>query len=366
MTHQHIGIPTYPHNVRINHYSNQMLAFVSFRNQKMVRRRFEDSAFFVRQSDADTASFDFEEEKMAIQWYPGHMTQARKKAAETMEFIDVVIEVLDARVPEASHNPMIEDMRLFRQRPNLKILNKADLADPDITQAWLQHYNQQEGVKAAALSCKKPGDAKKIPDLCQQLAQHRGTHLKPLRMMIMGIPNVGKSTLMNALLNRRIAKVGDEPAVTKSQQRFELSEVMTITDTPGMMWPKIAHESDGYMLAASHAIGRNAVIDEDVALFLADILLKRYPTLLTARYKTDVSGMDGVDLLEVVAKRRGYLLKGGHTDMEKTAMAFLVDYRSGALGRISLESPQSRQRMLQREAEQQAAAEEPAASDYLD
>ncbi|PKO52864.1 MAG: ribosome biogenesis GTPase YlqF, partial [Betaproteobacteria bacterium HGW-Betaproteobacteria-2] len=190
---------------------------------------------------------------MAIQWYPGHMTQARKKAAETMEFIDVVIEVLDARVPEASHNPMIEDMRLFRQRPNLKILNKADLADPEVTQAWLQHFNQQQGVKAVALSCKKPGDAKKIPGLCQQLAPHRGTHLKPLRMMIMGIPNVGKSTLMNALLNRRIAKVGDEPAVTKSQQRFELSEVMTITDTPGMMWPKIAHESDGYMLAASHA-----------------------------------------------------------------------------------------------------------------
>ncbi|PKO63402.1 MAG: ribosome biogenesis GTPase YlqF, partial [Betaproteobacteria bacterium HGW-Betaproteobacteria-17] len=143
-------------------------------------------------------------------------------------------------------------------------------------------------------------------------------------------------------------------------------EVMTITDTPGMMWPKIAHESDGYMLAASHAIGRNAVIDEDVALFLADILLERYPALLNTRYKTDVSGMDGVDLLEVVAKRRGYLLKGGHTDMEKTAMAFLVDYRSGALGRISLESPQSRQLMLGREAEQQAAAEEPASSDYLD
>lgn len=303
---------------------------------------------------------------MAIQWYPGHMTQARKKAAETMEFIDIVIEVLDARVPEASHNPMIEDMRLFRQRPNLKILNKADLADPDVTQAWLHYYNQQAGVKAVALSCKKPGDAKKIPALCQSLAPHRGTHLKPLRMMIMGIPNVGKSTLMNALLNRRIAKVGDEPAVTKSQQRFELSEVMTITDTPGMMWPKIAHESDGYMLAASHAIGRNAVIDEDVALFLADILLERYPHLLTQRYKVDVSQMDAVNLLQAVAKRRGYLLKGGHFDMEKTAMAFLVDYRSGTLGRISLESPESRRRMIEGEAIQQAAQEEPSASDYLD
>lgn len=283
---------------------------------------------------------------MAIQWFPGHMTSARKKAEETMEFTDVVIEVLDARVPEASHNPMIEDLRLFRQRPSLKILNKADLADPAVTQAWLNHFNRQEGVKAAALSCKKPGDAKKIPGLCRSLAPHRGTNLKPLRMMIMGIPNVGKSTLMNALLNRRIAKVGDEPAVTKSQQRFDLNDQMSITDTPGMMWPKIKYESDGYMLAASHAIGRNAVIDEDVAEFLASILLERYPALLQARYKTDVSNMDAIDLLEAVGKRRGYLLKGGELDMEKTAMAFLVDYRSGTLGRISLETPESRTEMI--------------------
>ncbi len=290
---------------------------------------------------------------MAIQWFPGHMTSARKKAEETMEFTDIVIEVLDARVPEASHNPMIEDLRLYRQRPSLKILNKADLADPAATQAWLNHFNRQDGVKAVALSCKKPGDAKKIPGLCRSLAPHRGTNLKPLRMMIMGIPNVGKSTLMNALLNRRIAKVGDEPAVTKSQQRFELSPQLTITDTPGMMWPKIKYESDGYMLAASHAIGRNAVIDEEVAEFLAGILLQRYPALLQARYKTDVSNMDAIDLLEAVGKRRGYLLKGGELDMEKTAMAFLVDYRSGTLGRISLETPESRAIMMA-EAQQQA------------
>lgn len=283
---------------------------------------------------------------MAIQWYPGHMTSARKKAAETMEYIDVVIEVLDARIPEASHNPMIEELRLFRQRPNLKILNKADLADPATTQAWLNYFNKQPNVKAVALSCKKPGDANKIPNLCKVLAPHRDSPIKPLRMMIMGIPNVGKSTLMNALLNRRIAKVGDEPAVTKSQQRFDLSPLMNITDTPGMMWPKIAYESDGYMLAASHAIGRNAVIDEDVAIFLANILIKQYPDLLNTRYKTDVSAMDGIDLLEVIAKRRAYRLKGGEWDMEKTAMAFLVDYRSGAIGRVSLETPQSRSEMI--------------------
>jgi len=305
---------------------------------------------------------------MGIQWFPGHMTSARKKAAETMEFIDIVIEVLDARIPEASHNPMIEELRLHRQRPNLKILNKADLADPAITQAWLDYYNKQEGVKAVALSCKKPGDAAKIPGLCKQLAPHRGTHLKRLRMIIMGIPNVGKSTLMNALLNRRIAKVGDEPAVTKSQQRFELDATMSITDTPGLMWPKIQHESDGYMLAASHAIGRNAVIDEEVAVFLADILLKRYPTLLNVRYKIDVSNMDAVDVLEAIAKRRGCKLKGGESDMEKVAMAFLVDYRSGALGRVSLETPETRQAMIEaaKPLRPEANATEPADTEYLD
>lgn len=288
---------------------------------------------------------------MAIQWFPGHMTSARKKAEETLEHIDVVIEVLDARVPAASHNPMIEEMRNFRQRPNLKILNKADLADPQVTQAWLNYFNNQPNTKAVALSCKKPGDAKKIPGLCRQLAPHRGTPLKPLRMMIMGIPNVGKSTLMNALLNRRAAKVGDEPAVTKSQQRFELSDSLNITDTPGMMWPKIEHESDGYMLAASHAIGRNAVIDEDVAEFLGNLLLKQYPALMNTRYKLDVmkldvTSIDGIDLLEAIAKRRSYKRNDGHWDMERTAMALLTDYRSGAIGRVSLESPQSRAEML--------------------
>jgi ribosome biogenesis GTPase A len=288
---------------------------------------------------------------MAIQWFPGHMTSARKKAEETLEHIDVVIEVLDARVPAASHNPMIEEMRNFRQRPNLKILNKADLADPQITQAWLNYFNSQPNTKAVALSCKKPGDAKKIPGLCRQLAPHRGTPLKPLRMMIMGIPNVGKSTLMNALLNRRAAKVGDEPAVTKSQQRFDLSDSLNITDTPGMMWPKIEHESDGYMLAASHAIGRNAVIDEDVAEFLGNLLLKQYPALMNARYKLDVmkldvNSIDGIDLLEAIAKRRTYKRNDGEWDMERTAMALLTDYRSGAIGRVSLESPQSRAEMI--------------------
>ena len=283
---------------------------------------------------------------MAINWFPGHMVSARKKAAETMERTDVVIEVLDARIPEASRNPMIEDLRMQRQRPCLKILNKADLADPAATRVWLDFYNHQKGVKAVALSCKKPADVAKVPDLCLSIALHRGTPLKPLRMMIMGIPNVGKSTLMNALLRRRVAAVGDEPAVTKSQQRFDLNERMTVTDTPGLMWPKIEYASDGLMLAASHAVGRNAVIDEEVAEFLAGILLVRYPALLAERYGCRAEQLDAVGVIEAVAKRRGFRLKGGAPDLEQAALALLKDYRTGALGRISLETPASRAVML--------------------
>lgn len=283
---------------------------------------------------------------MSIQWFPGHMTSARKKAAETMERADVVIEVLDARVPEAGSNPMIRELREYRQRPCLKVLNKADLADPAATKAWLDYFNGQKGVKAIAISCKKPGDAAKIPALCLLLAPHRGTSLKALRMMIMGIPNVGKSTLMNALLKRRAAKVGDEPAVTKSQQSFDLNDHMTLIDTPGLMWPKIEHDSDGYMLAASHSIGRNAVIEEEVAAFLGDILLARYPSLVSKRYGCAAENMDGHHLIEAIAKRRGFRLKGGGHDLEKAALTLLQDYRDGTLGRISLETPETRKAML--------------------
>ena len=272
------------------------------------------------------------------------MTLARNEAEKTMEFIDVVIEVLDARMPEASCNPMISELRLFRQRACLKILNKADLADPAVTQAWLNFYNQQAGVKAVALSCKNASDAAKVPKLCQSLAPHRDNNHKPLRMMVMGIPNVGKSTLMNTLLKRRVAKVGDEPAVTKSQQRLAINTQMTLTDSPGMLSPKIEHPEDGLMLATIHAIGRNAVIDEEVAAFLGTVLLARYPALLTARYGFGLDELDGMGVVEAIAKKRGCLLKGrgGLLDLEKAAMILLTDYRSGALGRISLETPETR------------------------
>jgi ribosome biogenesis GTPase A len=277
------------------------------------------------------------------------MASARKKAAETMEFIDVVIEVLDARLPEASCNPLIRELRLHRQRPCLKILNKADLADPVVTQAWLNFYNKQAGVKAVALSCKNAGDAARVPSLCQPLAPHRDSTFKPLRMMIMGIPNVGKSTLMNMLLKRRVANVGDEPAVTKSQQCHQLNDHMTLTDSPGLLWPKIESPQDGLKLATIHAIGRNATIDEEVAEYLATTLLTRYPGLLAARYGVAEEGLDGVAVIEAIAKKRGCLLKGrgGEPDLEKAAMILLTEYRSGKLGRISLETPGTRDTILE-------------------
>ncbi|MCL2645047.1 MAG: ribosome biogenesis GTPase YlqF [Betaproteobacteria bacterium] len=274
------------------------------------------------------------------------MNSARRTFAKALAAVDVVIEVTDARLPEASSNPMIEELRRFRNRPCLKLLNKADLADPDATRAWMAYYNARLGVLAVAISAKHPADVGRIPALAQQLAPHRSGAEKPLRMIFAGIPNVGKSTLMNALLKRRVAKVGDEPAVTKSQQTLDLGPDMTLTDTPGLMWPKIEHDADGFMLAASHAIGRNAVIDEEVAMNLGTILLARYPAFIKARYGVDMVGLDGEGLLEQVARKRGCMRKGGGLDLEKAANVFLTDYRAGALGRISLETPESRQRML--------------------
>lgn len=269
------------------------------------------------------------------------MASARKQAAKTMANIDVVVEVLDARIPAASRNPMIDELRNFRQRPCLKLLNKADAADPAATAQWLAYYNAQPGVAAVALSCLKPGDVAKIPALAQKLAPHRNDEVKPLRLMIMGIPNVGKSTLMNALVKKKVAAVGDQPAVTKSQQRIDISNRLTIYDTPGMLWPRIDHPIDGLMLAASHAVGVNAYIGEDVAIWLAGYLLDHYPALLKARYGFDLAGLDAVAVLEGVAKKRGCIIKGrgGELDLEKASGILLTDYRSGTLGRISLETP---------------------------
>jgi ribosome biogenesis GTPase A len=273
---------------------------------------------------------------MSIEWYPGHMVTARKDAAITMRQTDVVIEVLDARVPLSSCNPMVEALRRENQRPALKILNKADAADPARTSEWLAYYNAQLEVKAIALSAKKAGEVQRIPKECLALAPGRGTRAKPLRLMILGVPNVGKSTLMNALLKRHVANVGDEPAITKSQMRHELSPGVWLVDTPGMLWPGVAQDA-AIKLAATHSIGRNAYDDATVALFLGAYLLTHYRELLARRFKALPTESDAHALLAWIAKSRSLVIKGGAPDLEKAASILLNEFRSGALGRMTLE-----------------------------
>jgi len=185
------------------------------------------------------------------------------------------------------------------------------------------------------------GDAAKLPQLCQPLAPHRNSSAKPLRMLIMGVPNVGKSTLMNTLLKRRVARVGDEPAVTKVQQRHKLNDHMAITDSPGLLWGTIKDPHVGLLLATINAVGHTVVDDEAVAEFLADILLARYPARLTARYGFTVEGLTSAGVLDAIARKRGCLLtrSGGGLDRDKAARILLADYRNGTLGRTSLEAP---------------------------
>jgi ribosome biogenesis GTPase A len=277
---------------------------------------------------------------MTIEWFPGHMATSRKKAAETMAKIDVVIEVLDARLPGASSNALIERLRHERQRPCLKVLNKADLADPAASAAWVKHFGKEKRVTAVAISSKRADQVAKIPRLAAALVPHRDD--KGVRMLVMGVPNVGKSTLINALLKRKVAKTGDEPAITRHQSRWVLDERHDLIDTPGLMPTKIPSQHDAFMLAASHLIGPESYTDEDVATFLGDLLASRYPGLLRTRYDLDAEKMDGFSVISAIARKRGYLLKGAKPDLEKAGRALIQDYRSGLLGRITLETPETR------------------------
>lgn len=274
---------------------------------------------------------------MRIDWYPGHMVSARKEAAVALRKTDVVIEVLDARAPYASCNPMVEELRRELKRPALKVLNKADVADAVHTKAWLAYYNARPDTLAIAISAaKSAGEARRIPNTCLTLAPDRGVLGKPLRMLILGIPNVGKSTLMNALLKRHVANVGDEPAITKMQMVHRLGPHMSLIDTPGMLWPGIAQDA-AMTLAACHSIGRNAYNGENVAMELADYILRYYPQIWAQRYGAPPAS-DGNAALAWIASRRCYVVKGGGPDLSRAAEVLLHEFRTGVLGRISLET----------------------------
>jgi ribosome biogenesis GTPase A len=276
------------------------------------------------------------------------MTKARQAMAEVMPSQDVIIEVLDARMPSASENPVVTELR--KQKPCLKVLSKSDLADPQITAAWLRYFETDRAepskdrpdgrVAAIAIQIDRQADTRtRIAQLCKRLALHPSGPGKTVRAMVVGIPNVGKSTLVNTLMERKVAKVGDEPAVTKSRQKVTLKNGMTLSDNPGILWPKIEDSLAALRLAFGGAIPDTAIDYETVALFGAGFLLERYPELLRARYKmTDLPGSASEVLVEI-GKRRGGLRSGGIVDIHKAADVLVHDFRSGALGRISLEGP---------------------------
>ncbi len=279
---------------------------------------------------------------MAVQWYPGHMNKARRKIAEAIPDIDLVIEVMDARIPFSSENPMVAALR--KQRPCIKLLNKSDLADPAITQRWLQHLEKEQGVKAQAVCMQEPEKIKKLSALCRKMLPHRNTAVKNIRIMIMGIPNVGKSTLINTLAGRTAAKVGDEPAVTKNvslpQQRIMLKDGSALSDTPGILWPKIDNENSSYRLAVTGAIKNTALDFEDIADFAADYLLQAYPNLLLDRYRLNQLPTSSTKLLAEIGSKRGCLRAGGIVDMQRSAEILIHEIRSGMLGRLSFETPE--------------------------
>ena len=275
---------------------------------------------------------------MAIQWFPGHMHSTRKAIAERLPDTDVVIELLDARLPGSSANPMLAE--ITKGKPALKVLNKQDLADPARTAAWLAYFNAQSDVRALPLDASMSTPARALVNACHALAPNRGGLAKPMRVLICGIPNVGKSTLINTLKGKRAAKTGDEAGVTKLEQRITIADDFYLYDTPGILWPRIIVAKSGYNLAASGAVGRNAFEDEEVALELLDYLRQHYAPALESRYKIQDAGqLSDEQLLEAVGRKRGALLGGGRVNLNHAAEIVIHDFRSGALGRLTLETP---------------------------
>jgi ribosome biogenesis GTPase A len=274
---------------------------------------------------------------MAIHWYPGHMHKAIREMTNILPDVDLVIELLDARLPASSQNPAIVTLR--DNKPCIKILSKSDLADPETTARWQAHFEQDTSVKTLQTTLDLNGKPQKIIRLCQALVPSRVKANLNMLVMVAGIPNVGKSTLINAMAGRKIAKTGNEPAITKGQQRIKLGQGIMLLDTPGILWPKIENENSGYRLAASGAIKDTAMGIEDVAFYLADYLIKRYPAALKDRY--DLASVPDTELefIELMGARRGCLSAGGRVDLEKASAILVNEFRAGMLGAITLETP---------------------------
>ena len=274
---------------------------------------------------------------MAIHWYPGHMHKAIREMTNILPEVDLVIELLDARLPASSQNPAIVTLR--DNKPCIKILSKSDLANPETTARWQAHFEQDASVKTLQTTLDLNGTPQRIIRLCQALVPSRVKANLSMLVMVAGIPTVGKSTLINALAGRKIAKTGNEPAITKGQQRIKLGQGIMLLDTPGILWPKIENENSGYRLAASGAIKDTAMGIEDVAFYLADYLIKRYPVALRDRYDLTSVPDTELELLELLGARRGCLSAGGRVDLEKASAILVNEFRAGMLGAITLETP---------------------------
>ena len=292
---------------------------------------------------------------MSIQWFPGHMHKTKKALIERLKSTDMVIEMLDARLPASSQNPLLA--QLSRGKPKLYLLNKQDLADPELTRVWLAELQNRPNTSALALDASERQAAPKITAACRALVPHRQGIDRPLRVLICGIPNVGKSTLINGMIGKKSAKTGNEPGITKTEQRLLLADDFWLYDTPGMLWPKIIVPQSGYNLAASGAVGRNALDEETVALELLNYLRQHYLPQLQARYQADPEesqSWQDTDWLEWIGRRRGALLGGGRINYQKAAENTLTDFRDGQIGRITLETPEQWQAWLAAAREEEA------------
>jgi len=290
-----------------------------------------------------------------INWYPGHMHKASKEMRKIVPQVDLIIEILDARIPFSSENPMLADIR--GDKPCIKVLSKSDLADPIVTQQWQDYLEQEKGVKTIALTTEEPEKMHDLLNLCHKMVPTKQNGSERLEAMIMGIPNVGKSTLINNLAGRMIAKTGNEPAVTKNQQRIKLDQGVVLLDTPGVLWPKLENKHGGYRLAITGAIKETAVSNDDIAMYAVDYFRRAYPELLKQRYQLDELPEDELPLLEMIGAKRGCLRAGGRVDLDRAAKILLTEFRDITIGRITLETPTMMEAELLEMAEIRAAKE---------
>jgi ribosome biogenesis GTPase A len=280
---------------------------------------------------------------MAIQWFPGHMAKARRQVTEKLKLIDIVIELIDARLPASSRNPMIDE--IISHKPRLMLLNKADLADERSTKEWIAYFEAQ-GHKVLAIDAQSGKGMKEIISACQEVVKEkfdkmRAKGIKPraIRALIVGIPNVGKSTLINKLAKKNIAQTGDRPGVTKAQQWIKVGKEMELLDTPGILWPKFEDELVGLRLATTGAIKDSIMNLQDITVYALRFLGEHYPKRLAERYEITSIPEEIVEAFDTIGKLRGCLMGGGLVDYDKVSDLVLRELRGGKLGRLTFERP---------------------------